>query len=333
MGVIKFPSLEERKIKGHGTGSINSDRRPKIKEHPPPLEDEWGAEQLQESPGKPEEPSAPGRKKRRGKSRRRKRLSAADVIAQSLTPPSGTNSGLGETLSPTQIIARSVNRDSSTKGILQELLTTFFEPIPHPLDPTVIQPEPFSEKDSPLPSDPKTTQSQEAPEPFWQIWLKHREHLYRQALRLMAYNLEEAEDALSHAMLRASQKYDACADTLITPVAWLTTIVHNTCLDHRRSSKYQKQWTAKSSLDKFAEPMATVIAAPDSSPEDNVSMRQTVMKLEHQLLSLPASLREPLLMRVMEEKSYEEIAEHLNMTENTARKRIQRARDRLRHAM
>jgi DNA-directed RNA polymerase specialized sigma24 family protein len=36
-------------------------------------------------------------------------------------------------------------------------------------------------------------------------------------------------------------------------------------------------------------------------------------------------------MRVMEEKSYEEIAEDLNMTEHTARKRIQRARARLRY--
>ena len=60
-------------------------------------------------------------------------------------------------------------------------------------------------------------------------------------------------------------------------------------------------------------------------------MREAIVKLEHELRSLPASLREPLLMRVMEEKSYEEIAEDLNMTEHTARKRIQRARARLRY--
>jgi RNA polymerase sigma factor (sigma-70 family) len=147
----------------------------------------------------------------------------------------------------------------------------------------------------------------------------------------MAYNPQEAEDALSHAMLRASQKYDACADTLINPLAWLTTIVQNICFDHQRSFNHKKRWETDSSPDEFAEPAPSATAAPASSLEDTVSMRETIVKLEHQLLSLPASLREPLLMRVMEEKSYEEIAEDLNMTEHTARKRIQRARARLRY--
>jgi RNA polymerase sigma factor (sigma-70 family) len=321
MAVIKFPGPEERKVKGYGTASGNSDLGSRITE---PLEEERETERPQLSPGAPDKRSVRGRKKR-------KRLSPADVIAQSINLPNGTNNGPGEALSPTQIIARSVSTNSSTNGVLQALLTTVFESTTLSLDPAVVPPKFFPEKNKPPASDPETAQSQERPEPFWQIWLEHQEHLRRQALRLMAYNSEEAEDALSHAMLRASQKYDAYAYTLINPLAWLTTIVQNICFDHQRSFNHKKRWEADSSPDKFAEPTSSVTAAPASSPEDTVSMREAIVKLEHQLLSLPASLREPLLMRVMEEKSYEEIAEDLNMTEHTARKRIQRARARLRY--
>jgi len=324
MGVIKFPGPEERKAKGYGTASANSDGSSRITEHLPPLEDARGAKGLQLSPGTPKEPSVPRPKKR-------KRLSPADVIAQSANLPNDPNNGPTEALSPTQIIARSVDRNFGKNGVLQALLTTVFESTTRPLDPAVVRPKFFPEQDKPPASGPETTRSQEAPEPFWQIWLEHQEHLRRQALRLMAYNPEEAEDALSHAMLRASQKYDACADTLINPLAWLTTIVQNICFDHQRSFNHKKRWEADSSPDEVAEPTSSINSAPSSSLEDTVSMREAIVKLEHQLLSLPASLREPLLMRVMEEKSYEEIAEDLNMTEHTARKRIQRARARLRY--
>jgi RNA polymerase sigma-70 factor (ECF subfamily) len=324
MRVIKFAGPEERKAKGYGTASVNSDRSSKITEHLHPSRDERKAEAMQLSRGTPEEPSVPRRQKK-------KRLSPADVIAQSSNLPNGTNEGPGEALSPKQIIARSVNRNSSTNGVLQALLTTAFDSTTRPLDPAVVRPKFLPEKDTPPASDRETTHSQEAPEPFWQIWLKHQKHLRRQALRLMAYNSEEAEDALSHAMLRASQKYNAYADTLINPLAWLTTIVQNICFDHQRSFNHTKRWEADSSPDEFAELTSSVTAAPASSLEDTVSMREAIAKLEHQLLSLPASLREPLLMRVIEEKSYQDIAEDLNMTEHTARKRIQRARARLRY--
>jgi RNA polymerase sigma factor (sigma-70 family) len=324
MSVIKFPGPEERKTKGYATASANSERRSRITEHRLPPEDKREAEPLQLSRGTPEEPSVPRRKKR-------KRLSPVDVIAQSINLPNGTNNRPGEALSPTQIIARSANRNSSTNGVLRALLTTVFESTTRALDPGVVRPKFFPEKDTPPASGPEPTQRRGALEPFWQVWLEHQEHLRRQALRLMAYNSEEAEDALSHAMLRASQKYDACADTLINPLAWLTTIVQNICFDQQRSLNHKKRWEADSSPDKFSELTSSVTAAPASSPEDTVSLREALVKLERQLLSLPASLREPLLMRVMEEKSYEEIAEDLNMTEHTARKRIQRARAQLRY--
>jgi hypothetical protein len=64
MGVIKFPGPEERKAEGYGKASANSDRCSKITEYRSPLEHERGAERLQFSPGTPEGPSVPGRKKR-----------------------------------------------------------------------------------------------------------------------------------------------------------------------------------------------------------------------------------------------------------------------------
>ncbi|MFC1673596.1 RNA polymerase sigma factor [Pseudomonadota bacterium] len=61
-------------------------------------------------------------------------------------------------------------------------------------------------------------------------------------------------------------------------------------------------------------------------------MRQVFDELESQLLQLPVSLLEPLLMRVVEERTYDDIAAQMGLSNCAVRKRIQLARDRLRQA-
>lgn len=256
MGIIRFPDPGKRHSR-HRDEFVDTDYGSKSMEGPLQSEGEMGYEDRQKLTGKPVEPRVRRRKKKR--KHRRRRQSAVKIIAQSLNTSDGVLDELAASLSPTEIIARSVRSDTGTPGDLQDQLTTALESITQPWG--EVAPE---KKHAP-------PRPQEA-EPFWHVWLEHRDYLRRLTMRLMENNMEEAEDALSHAMLKASQKYDECANTLHTPLAWLTTIVHNTCLDHQRSFKNQKQWMTESNLDRVVEPKPAASAASEPSPEEHVSM-------------------------------------------------------------
>jgi len=68
---------------------------------------------------------------------------------------------------------------------------------------------------------------------------------------------------------------------------------------------------------------------PDLSPssEDEVIGRETYTKILEEINSLPEEFRVVIVLRDLEEKSYQEIAEILNIPEGTVKSRIHRARE------
>ncbi|SMF09918.1 RNA polymerase sigma factor, sigma-70 family [Tistlia consotensis] len=166
---------------------------------------------------------------------------------------------------------------------------------------------------------------------FWDVWLEHREHLRRQSLRLMSGNRADAEDALSAAMLKASQKFDDYADSIINERAWLTRLLHNACMDVYRGHKRQARWVPDAALgEEPADPLPQIAAENERSPEEIAVGRETLQQLEEQIRALPPNLRLPFVMRFLQNRSYEEIAGRLELTNCAVRKRIQLARERLR---
>lgn len=68
------------------------------------------------------------------------------------------------------------------------------------------------------------------------------------------------------------------------------------------------------------------------TPDEAQHVKQKLAELEADINQLPISLLEPLMMRVVEDKSYDEISAHLGLSNSEVRKRIQLARDRLKQA-
>jgi len=164
---------------------------------------------------------------------------------------------------------------------------------------------------------------------FWRLWTAHQSYLRKQTLRLMSGNLADAEDALSNAMLKALQKFDTYAGAIVNERAWLTRLVHNVCMDLHRSN----QRIARSIDETVGGDFETSGAMPAASrrtPEDETLARRELRELAAELERMPRSLREPLLMRVLDDKSYDEISRELNLSNCAVRKRIQLARDFLR---
>ncbi|KPF87076.1 hypothetical protein IP70_05210 [alpha proteobacterium AAP38] len=101
--------------------------------------------------------------------------------------------------------------------------------------------------------------------------------------------------------------------------AWLLSITHNTFI-----SGWRREQVARTGLEQGAEMVPAPMAA--ALPDLRVEARQVVERL----LALPDSMREILLLAVVEEMSYREIADMLNIPLGTVMSRLARARQALR---
>lgn len=100
---------------------------------------------------------------------------------------------------------------------------------------------------------------------------------------------------------------------------WLLSIVHNTFI-----SGWRRERVELSALD------GAVAALPPGAGPARPDMQVEVQQVIDRLLALPDGMREILLLAVVEEMSYREIAEMLNIPMGTVMSRLARARAALR---
>lgn len=164
---------------------------------------------------------------------------------------------------------------------------------------------------------------------FWPLWIDQQDGLLRQCLKLMSGNMDDAQDALSEAMVKASVKFEDSMDQIRNPRAWLSRIVHNACIDLHRQNKRKAEYNedAHSTAD---EAMPEITRRDSTTPEQNALTGEMFANLDKALADLPEKLRRPLLMRCVQDQSYDEIAENLGLSNCAVRKRVQLARDQLR---
>ncbi|MAB35234.1 sigma-70 family RNA polymerase sigma factor [Thalassospira sp.] len=166
---------------------------------------------------------------------------------------------------------------------------------------------------------------------FWPLWMDQQDSLLKQCLKLMSGNMDDAQDALSEAMLKASVKFEDSMDEIRNHRAWLSRIVHNACIDlhrqNRRKAEYKEEnhGTADAAL-------PPISGRNEPSPEESFLATEMFDHLERALRALPEKLRKPLLMRCVEDRSYDDIAVNLGLSNCAVRKRVQLARDHLRGA-
>lgn len=166
---------------------------------------------------------------------------------------------------------------------------------------------------------------------FWPLWIDQQDSLLKQCLKLMSGNMDDAQDALSEAMVKASTKFEESMDQIRNHRAWLSRIVHNACIDlhrqNRRKAEYREE--THGSADTPASPMTAPIIP---SPEESYLAGEKLDQLETALLAMQEKLRKPLLMRCVQDRTYDEIAEALGLSNCAVRKRVQLAREHLRGA-
>jgi RNA polymerase sigma-70 factor (ECF subfamily) len=164
---------------------------------------------------------------------------------------------------------------------------------------------------------------------FWPLWIDQQDILLKQCLKLMSGNMDDAQDALSEAMVKASTKFEDSMDEIRNHRAWLSRIVHNACIDlhrqNRRKAEYREE--THGSAETPASPMTAPVIP---SPEESFLAGEKIDQLENALLAMQEKLRKPLLMRCVQDRTYDEIADALGLSNCAVRKRVQLAREHLR---
>jgi RNA polymerase sigma-70 factor (ECF subfamily) len=98
--------------------------------------------------------------------------------------------------------------------------------------------------------------------------------------------------------------------------AWLFRIAHNTFANHRRSARPRQ-------------PYPEDLPAEDEGPVEQALSREALLLLARAIGRLPPEFRAAFLLRAEEGLSFRQIGEVMNVTEETARWRVFKARQKL----
>jgi len=163
-------------------------------------------------------------------------------------------------------------------------------------------------------------------ERFEAIVLPHLDAAYTLA-RYLTSNTLDAQDIVQDASLRALKYFRGFRGTEPKDGrAWLLAIVRNTVRTWRQRRHPESADTA------FDEEQHSERIA-DDGPAVNLDRKETRARLGEALAQLPDEFREVIVLRDVQDLSYQEISEVTGVPEGTVMSRLHRARQRLRRIL
>ena len=131
---------------------------------------------------------------------------------------------------------------------------------------------------------------------------------------------DEAEDLTQDVFLKIFKSLNTF-DRRANFQTWLVSVSRNLCIDHYRSVRKERE-----TIDRDVDAGALTPAAATTSPFAALEQRDRVELLKRALGHLPPTLRSAVLLRDIQELTYQEIADRLRLPEGTVKSRINRGR-------
>lgn len=158
--------------------------------------------------------------------------------------------------------------------------------------------------------------------------LPHLDDVFTLARYLMR-NPADAEDAVQECYLRALRHFDSYRGPAMKP--WLLAILRNVC-----NAEFARRGKQEIATD-FGEDESTAEELPmwqdpTSTPETAIVRRQEDDTIRRLVAGLPQPFREAIVLREINDLSYQEIAEVAGVPVGTVMSRLARARSMLRTA-
>ncbi len=138
---------------------------------------------------------------------------------------------------------------------------------------------------------------------------------------------DEAEDLTQDIFLKifkALKTFDRRANFQ----TWIISISRNLCIDHYRSVRKERQTIARDVDTSDLQPATT-----ERGPYAVAEHQDLRAQLRQALETLPLTLRTAVVLRDLQELSYQEIADRLGLPEGTVKSRINRGRIELAHQL
>src|SRR5665213_1984425 len=150
---------------------------------------------------------------------------------------------------------------------------------------------------------------------------------YRRKVFNVAYKFvgrhDEAEDLTQDIFLKIFKSLNTF-DSRANFQTWLISVSRNLCIDHYRSVRKERE-----TINRDVDASELMPVAKGQSQIAMLEQRDRVELLREAMSALPATLRTAVLMRDIQELSYQEIAETLQLPEGTVKSRINRGRNEL----
>jgi RNA polymerase sigma-70 factor (ECF subfamily) len=168
---------------------------------------------------------------------------------------------------------------------------------------------------------------QPASEDFEHAVMPHFNAAYNLARWLVA-DATLAEDIVQDAMLRAFSYFGSYRGG--DGKSWLLRIVRNVAFSTLATRRRRRTDSLDDpGLTEDGEPFALQIADPAADPEETLVRIEAFARLDQAMASLPAELRECLVLHELEELSYKQVAQVTGVPIGTVMSRLWRARQAL----
>lgn len=158
---------------------------------------------------------------------------------------------------------------------------------------------------------------------FGEIMRRHRVSMYR----LIFGNIADADEALDLVQESFVSAYGALAryDQARPMRSWLAAIALNKCRDWHRRRAVRRLFVFALPLDARSADVPDDQAPPDVALADREEVRRVALAVA----ALPTTLREPLVLRSVQDLSQGETAAILGISEKAVETRVRRARAKL----
>jgi RNA polymerase sigma-70 factor (ECF subfamily) len=131
---------------------------------------------------------------------------------------------------------------------------------------------------------------------------------------------DEAEDLTQDIFLKIFKAL-ATFDRRANFQTWIISISRNLCIDHYRSVRKERETMARD-----VDPSTLKPVSADRGPHGELELVDLRHRIRAALAELAPPLREAVVLRDLQEFSYQEIADRLQLPEGTVKSRINRGR-------
>src|SRR5947209_12016393 len=131
---------------------------------------------------------------------------------------------------------------------------------------------------------------------------------------------DEAEDLAQDIFLKIFKSIGTF-DRRANFQTWLISVSRNLCIDHYRSVRKERQ-----TINRDVDAIELSVISHDKNQVEALEQRDRAALLRQALAGVPATLRTAVLMRDLQERSYQEIADALGLPEGTVKSRMHRGR-------